>query len=412
MTALRWVEAAVLAALTLLLALAVAAALPRAPSALAASLFPADLLARADAYRRVGYMAYAAEAALPIAALAALALWPGAPAVAVGRRLLALSGGRPWLAAGLYAAVVALGLGAAGAPLAWFRGLYWARRFGLSTQTSGAFWGDFAKGLAIATALEAVAVAVLFALAARSPARYWIPAALLAAAGIWLLTLFGPVVLDPLFYRFTPLPGSPLRTELVAMAERAGVEVGQVLVADASRRTTAANAYVTGSGPTRRIVLYDTLLARYDEDEVELVAAHEIAHVRYRHAQKGLALAMAGAAVGVWGLAFLLRALAAEGALPAPPHPGAVPWVLLLVALASLLVMPLQNGISRRFEAEADALSFRLAPQPEAAVRLEGDLARTNLADVDPSPYVEWLLFDHPSQLERMLAARRAAGSR
>ncbi|MBX6351019.1 MAG: M48 family metalloprotease [Clostridia bacterium] len=406
MRVLPWVEAAFAASLALLAGLAVAALLPRAHPVLAVSLFSPELLARADLYRRVGYLAYALAAALPLVALFALAVVARGPAVASARL------GRAWLAAGLYALALSLALSALGAPLAWFRGLDWPRRFGLSTRTTAGFWADFAKESLIGAAWTAVAVAVLFALASRMPRRFFIPAGALAAAGVAALSLAGPVVLDPLFYRFTPLPDSPLRAELLALAEAARVPVGQVLVADASRRTTSVNAYVAGWGPTRRLVLYDTLLARYDEDEVLLVAAHEIAHVRYRHVEKGLSLAAAGAALGVGALSFVLRRLAAEGSAPALPHPGAVPWVLLLATLASLLVMPIENGISRRFEAEADALSLRLAPHPEAAVRLEVDLARTNLADADPWPYVEWFLFDHPSQLERARAALAAAGSR
>lgn len=392
----------------LLLGLAAAGLWPHAPSPAARDTFPASFLARSAEFHRVTYPLYAVRQAIALAALAWLA-FSGAGA-RWGDRALRAARGRAWLGAVIIALGVTVLLALLDLPFAWFRGFFWEHRFGLSTQTEAGWWADHAKGLAIGGAIEALALGALAALSGRFPRTWWAPAAVLCAFGIWLLTVAGPVVLDPLFFRFTPLPPSPLRAELLAMASRAGVPARDVLVADASRRTTAVNAYVAGSGPTRRLVLYDTLLAQYDRDQVELVVAHEIGHVQKRHIEKGLTIGMAAAALGVAGLFLLMRGLARTGVAPPLPHPGALPWALLVAAIASFLAMPVQNGLSRAFERQADAVSFRLAPHPQAAVALERNLGITNLADVDPEPYIEWLLFDHPSQVERVEAARRAAG--
>lgn len=407
MQAERWILAGLLTAFGMLAALAAVALWPHAPSAVAAQFFPAAFLERSAAYSRGAYLSFALRTAVQLGLLAWIAF--SGLAERWGERALRLCGGRPVLAAVLFAVGLALLLSLVDAPFAYWRGFYWEHRFGLSTQPAAAWWADQAKGWAIGAALQAVVFAALFFLIVRLPHAWWVPASALLAAGLWLLTLLSPVVIDPLFYRFRPLPPSPLKTTLLDMASRAGVPARDVWVADASRRTQRVNAYVTGSGPTRRIVLYDTLLQKYDDAQVELVVAHEIGHLAEAHIAKGVALGAAGGVLGLWLLARFLRGLWERGILSPLPHPAAVAWILLLSSLGTLSTMPLQNAISRQFERQADAISFRLAPHPEAAVSLERRLALSNLADVDPQPYVEWLLFTHPPQLERLLAAEAAA---
>src|SRR5947209_10364034 len=181
-----------------------------------------------------------------------------------------------------------------------------ARKFGLSTQSWGPWTADLLKASAIGTSFAGAGGALFAALVRRFPRRWWLPGSTGALAVGTLFTFAAPVLLDPIFNRYTPLPDDELRSEVVALAERAGVDVGEVYRVDASRRTTAANAYVGGLGKTKRVVLYDTLIERFSRAEIRSVVAHELAHVKHRDVMRSLLwLAVVGplAALGVERLA-------------------------------------------------------------------------------------------------------------
>ena len=181
-----------------------------------------------------------------------------------------------------------------------------------------------------------------------------------AVAGALLMALVAagsfvyPVVVEPLFNDFTPLKAEPLRSDIFALADKEGVPIDDVLVADASRRTTTLNAYVSGFGSTRRVVVYDNLVESLPEDQALSVVAHELAHARHRDVVTGTALGAAGSLLGVGLLALLLGRLRRRG-WPEMRDPQVVPVLLALVALASLASAPMQNGISRQIETRADA---------------------------------------------------------
>src|SRR5207247_5887074 len=159
---------------------------------------------------------------------------------------------------------------------------------GLSTQSWRGWAGDLAKSGAIGLTLTGAGSAGAVALMRRFRGRWWLPASGAVAAFGAAMLYAGPVVLDPIFNKFTPLPAGRARSDVLTLAREAGVDVGEVYVVDASRRTTAANAYVTGLGRTKRVVLFDTLLENFSRDEVRLVVAHELAHVHYRDVPRGL----------------------------------------------------------------------------------------------------------------------------
>jgi STE24 endopeptidase len=201
---------------------------------------------------------------------------------------------------------------------------------------------------------------------------------------------------------------------LRALSRRAGVPVDSVLVADASRRTRKSNAYVSGLGRTRRVVLFDTLLERSGPGEISLVTAHELGHRRARHVAKGTAVAMAGTAVGVL---VLWAALRSDGFLDAaradgPGDPRAVPLVLLLGTLLELAAAPLFAALSRRFEREADRGSLELTGDVESFERAHRRLALSNLSDLEPPRLLYLLLFTHPTPPERIATARAWPGAR
>jgi STE24 endopeptidase len=272
------------------------------------------------------------------------------------------------------------------------------RRWGFSTQSTAGWLADRAKGLAIAIVLTSIAFIGLVGAARAFPGWWPLVAAVGAAALVALLTFVAPIVLEPVFNRFRPLADERLADELRELAARAGVPVRDVLVADASRRTRKHNAYVSGLGRTRRVVLWDTLLEDVAEPELKVVVAHELAHRRFRHVAWGTALGMAGAA----GSVLVLWALGAD-----VRDPGIVPVAIALFTALELAALPLGAALSRRWERAADRFSIDLTGDPAAYERLHYGLARENLADLDPPRAYHLAFHGHPTAPERIAAGRR-----
>ena len=275
-----------------------------------------------------------------------------------------------------------------------------AMAVGLDTQSWGAWAADVAKASAIQTVFAAGGGAAVIAATRRFPRVWWVPmgaGAVVFGAG---LAALAPVVLDPIFNDFEPLPEGELRADVLALARDAGVTVGEVYSVDASRRTTAANAYVTGLGPTKRVVLFDTLLDRYSRDEIRLVVAHELAHVRHRDLWRGLlyaAIVAPAAALAVQRLSWELS--------PERGTPATLPAVALAAMLITGPVGLIGNRLSRAMERRADHFALELAGAPDAFVSFERTIALQNVADVDPPRWVSRLLATHPPTAERIGAA-------
>lgn len=353
--------------------------------------FTADEVARAQRYHRPIYAIVLAETALGLATLAALSAWAPDPDL-------------PWpLAAPAVAGLVVLALTLVRLPLAFWRGHLHERRFGLSTQTVRAWALDRAKGLGIGLVLTCATMTGLVAFARGLPT--WWPLAAAAAAALFtvLVGFVAPVLLEPLFNRFEPLRDEPLATDLRELATRAGVPVAAVLVADASRRTRKANAYVSGLGRTRRVVVWDTLLRASDPREIALVVAHELGHRRERHVAKLTALGMLGAAAFVVVLWIVLGEDVAR--------PAAIPRVLLVGSLLELVVLPFANALARRWERHADRFSLELTHDREAFVRAHRALALENLSDLDPPRAIYLALFTHPTPPERLASSAQHIGA-
>jgi len=281
-------------------------------------------------------------------------------------------------------------------------------RAGLSAQRLPAWAADWLKARAVGLVLAALPVAALVLAARGRPPGYPWTAALVAAALVVALSLLGPVVLEPLFNRFSPLPAGPLRERVLAMAAGMGVPVSDVLVADASRRTTKVNAYVSGLGRTRRVVVYDTLVERAGEDEVTLVLAHELAHVRHRDVFWGTAAAAAAAAVGVLGADLLLGLPAVRDAFGVAGlgDPLAAPAVLLMATLAGLAAAPVAGLVSRWSEARADWTALEVSGDAATAVAVERRLALENRADLRPNRLLVAWFSSHPPTMARIAQAR------
>jgi STE24 endopeptidase len=239
------------------------------------------------------------------------------------------------------------------------------------------------------------------ALVRRFPQGWWASAAVAVVAVSTAVVFLAPVVLDPVFNRFTPLPQGPLRQDVLALAREAGVDVGEVYSSDASRRTTAANAYVGGLGRTKRVVIYDNLLERFPPAEVRSVVAHELGHQRHRDLQRGLLwLALVSPAAAL--LAQRLTERLEAGGNTVRGAPAMLPALALAVGLVSFGVGTAGNVLSRDVESHADAYALEATRDAEAFIGLERRLVRQNVADPTP-PRVLHALFDtHPTPMERI----------
>jgi STE24 endopeptidase len=270
-------------------------------------------------------------------------------------------------------------------------------RVGLATQTWRDWGRDLTKTQAIEAAFAGAAGAGITAVARRWPHSWWLPAAAGSVLIMTGLAALAPVLLDPIFNDFEALPDGDLRDDVLQLAADAGVRVGEIYSVDASRRTTAANAYVTGLGPTKRIVLFDTLLDRYSRDQVRVVVAHELAHVRHRDMPRSVAFAALTAPAAALAVQRLSWALSPERA-----NARALPALALAGGIVAVPVGLIANRLSRAAERRADAFSLALSNAPDAFVSFEREIALQNVADLDPPRAVTALLATHPSTAERI----------
>jgi len=359
--------------------------------------FTADQIDRAESYAHTARLLGYASLAVSLVVVSLLGFTPW------GRRLVDRIRG-PWpVTVALAAFLVLLAGRLATLPLALVLRDH-VHDYGLSDQPLSAWFVDRGTGLLVQTVTAAIALIVVIGAARRWP-RAW-PA--VAATGLGALVMLAsfvyPVLVEPLFNNFDSLPDGPLRTEVLRVADREGVPVDDVLVADASRRTTTLNAYVSGFGNTRRVVLYDNLVNDVPRDEVLSVVAHELGHAKYDDVLVGSVLGALGtvAALGLLGLL-----LAPYRGSDRRPGPRSVPLLLALVAWGSLLAAPLENGISRRIETRADVTALETTHDPDAFIAVQKQLAVRGHSDPTPPAWSQFWFGSHPSVLERVRMASR-----
>jgi STE24 endopeptidase len=366
------------------------------PAVPQSEVFSPAQIARADDYSDPARLLSRLSLAVSLAVAVILGLTP------LGARLAARLRGWWWVRVLLAVAGLAVVGRLVTLPFAVI-GHHRALEYGLTSEQWGPWAVDLLKGLALSVVISGLLLLVLVGCARRWP-RAW-PA--VAGTALGLLVMVGsfvyPVLVEPAFNQFTPLRDGPLRTQILHLADVEHVRLDDVLVSDASRRTTTLNAYVSGFGSTRRVVIYDTVLRDLPRDQILSIVAHELGHAHRDDVLVGSVLAALGTTLGI-GLLGL--ALSVRRGRDGPADPTSVPLVLALVALGSVLSLPVQNGLSRLIETRADVASLEATRDPGAFVRMQRQLDLHSLSD-DPPAWSQFWFGSHPTTLQRIAIAEQ-----
>ena len=327
---------------------------------------------------------------------------------AVKGRLLPLTQ-NPWLLVAGYGLVFGLAYMLLELPLSYYSGFVLPHRYNQSNQTLRGWVSDQIKGALVGGAIGGLLLEGTYWLLRVAPDLWWLWAGLAYVLFAVVLSNLAPVLIAPLFYKFTPLDDENLTARLTGLAERAGTHVRGVFRFDMSRRTKSANAALMGIGNTRRIVLGDTLIDEFTPDEIETVLAHELGHHVHRDIWLGIAansaITLGGLYIANLGLHWGVDALGFEGIADI----AALPLFALVMGAFGLVTMPLSNAYSRWRERQADRYALESTGKPQAFADAMTRLANQNLADADPEPWIEFLLHSHPAISKRVAAARAFA---
>lgn len=358
-------------------------------------------LARARQYL-YGGLAWGVAAQVWTLALLAFAYYSGASAAVAGwlRRRLRWR----WLgAAGLTAALFVYGLIGL-LPFSFYADFVRERRFGFEHLSVAAWFAEWAGASAVTVIAAVVVASIAYAWVERRPRRWWLKMWAVMAVAVVVAVAIDPIVVEPLFNRFTPVRNTALRADIEALARRAGIPNAQIDEMDASRQSAHTNAYVVGILGSQRIVLYDTMIAHQPPAEIEFVVGHEIGHYVLHHLWKGVGFTLA---LMLGWFAVLGWLLPRWGRGEHGSDVAALPLVLLILVGLVYLSAPVTNGFSRWEEHQADAYGLQLTPAPCSAVTSFEREEQTDLIYPDPPGWVVWWFFSHPDQQSRINFARQ-----
>ena len=317
-----------------------------------------------------------------------------------------VAGPTPSLVIALYVLVLSLAFDLAMLPITAYRGFVLERRYGLSTETMRHWVRDHAKGALIGLLLAELAAVFVYLALRTWPATWWAVAGLGYAVVAIVLVNLAPVVLLPLFFTFKPLERETLRNRLTALASKAGTRIMGVYEWTLSDRTKKANAALTGMGSTRRILLSDTLLAEYSDDEIEVILAHELAHHVHKDIWTSVFFDMVLAFAGFFTAHLVLQRAAPHAGLQGIADPAGLPILLLTAGALGFCVKPLLNAVSRSHERRADSYALKMTENPSAFITAMKRLGQQNLAEDSPSRLVQAFFYTHPPIKERLRAAQ------
>lgn len=275
---------------------------------------------------------------------------------------------------------------------------YWQTLWGFSNQPVASWLGDYLLEASLNGLFTIVGALLFLGIYRRWPVYWWFICALALSFWFVVQSFLWPIVVAPLFNQFKQSQDPQLMSMVRELSDKTGVPIQEILIMDASRQTNKANAYFSGLGKTKRIVLYDNLLANYPLDEIKAVVAHEIAHWQRSHIVKGILLGMTGTVLLCWLLALMLKGSLRSDKGQASLWAEVTLWVLMISFLSS----PVQNYFSRSMENEADHDMVALIGDLSSCTRLQVDLAVKNLADIAPAPFIAWFENSHPTALQRI----------
>lgn len=292
-------------------------------------------------------------------------------------------------------------------PLGYYSGFILPHRYDLSTQSLKGWVGDLVKGVLVGGVLGLVVIEIVFFVLRISPGLWWLWAGLILLFFNIILANLAPVLLMPLFFKFVPLEEehADLVTRLINLTERAGTRVRGVYKFDMSRRTKAANAAIAGLGNTRRIILGDTLINEFTGDEIETVLAHELGHQVHRDIPIGILVDSVITLGGLYLASLVLEWGMMVFGFESISDVAAMPLLALVIGVYGLVTMPLGNAYSRQRERRADEYALKVTGKGAAYASALTRLANQNLADADPEPWVEILLYSHPALNKRIAMA-------
>ncbi len=309
----------------------------------------------------------------------------------------------------LFAAAVGLAQSVLTLPLGFYSGFVIEHRFGLSNQSIGRWVWERIKGILVGAPLMVIVLCVLYYSLERYGRLWWLPVGIVMTLFSVILARIAPVVIMPLFYRFTPIQDGALKERILRLCSSAGLRVEGVFSFNLSKNTKKANAGFTGIGRSRRIILGDTLMEHFTEDEVETVFAHELGHYRYRHIAAGIATGTITTFLGLFLAARLYDVLLPVFGFGSVADVAALPLLAILISLYGLVTSPVVNMIARRHERQADRYAVQTTGNGAAFVSALQKLASMNLADPEPHPVVEFLFYSHPSVSRRIAAVEALA---
>jgi STE24 endopeptidase len=320
----------------------------------------------------------------------------------------AAGGATAWVDAG-WIFSVGMGLALTGLPFEWWAQFRIEQRFGFNTTTAGIWWSDRLKGFLLAVVLGYPLLVLLLKLVGWMGPRWWIWAWAVFLGFQLVMLVLAPVLILPLFNKLTPLGEGSLRTRLLGLGQRAGFSAQTILVMDGSKRSRHSNAFFTGFGRFRKIVLFDTLLTQLGESELEAVLAHEMGHYKLGHIPKRLAWSAVTLFGGFWLIAWLLGKPWFAGAFGFGPEAGLAPTLLLFGLVSGAVgfwLSPLLNHWSRVHEFEADAFAARTVGETNSLVGALRKLSEKNLSNLTPHPWFSAWHYSHPTLVERETALR------
>jgi STE24 endopeptidase len=360
--------------------------------------------ARVKRYHRTGRILSVAGFLVDLALLLALLLtgWT------ITLRTFALHcSTRPWVAVLVYLGIFGIINELAGLPLDFLGGFWLEHRYGLSNLTFAGWVKDHLKGLALGGTLAALGVEFLYAAIRYWPQRWWILCAVGFIGFFILLAHLAPVLIFPIFFKFKPLENPGLTERLLELSRRAGTRVGGVFEWKLSEKSKKANAALMGLGNTRRIILSDTLLAQFQDEEVEAVLAHEFGHHVHHHMLQGIAAQSGATFLGFYLIYRTLGWLGPHFGFQGAADFANLPLLALVSTALSLVLLPAVNAYSRALERQADAYALGAIPSRSAFISSMEKLAGLNLAESRPHPWIEFIFHSHPSIEKRIASAQK-----